>query len=860
MVPLTALHGGIADRDPTTLPSFAALFEAVADAIPDLLAVNDGVVTMTFRGLERRSAAIAAAVQRHAPADAAPVAVLAGCDAPAVATDLGVIRSGRPIVVLDRVVPVARMQAILEIAGATLLLADDAHRELAASVIDGTSVELLSPDELIASVPGSADASPAPVDPESLAVIIFTSGSTGTPKGVMWTQRFMTADALAGAGRYDYQPGERAVTSFPISFTGGMLACMVMLVWGASLHMCDPRVVGAPAFLDWIRSTRATIVSLTPSMLRGLLRIIPADEVLGDIRILSTGGEALYSTDVDGIRPHLRDDALFVQGFGSSEAGSVTGIAFARTDPVPDGAVPVGYVTTWRSLRVVDEDGATLGSGTSGELVVTTKVLASGYWREPEKSAARFVRRDDGYWDLRTGDMALLEDDGLLRILGRSEAAVKVRGYLVDPSEVEATLLASGRVAETVVVAVTEDTVTKLIAYFVPKPNQRTASIAELRAFLGARLPSWMVPTHIVPLRDLPRNAGGKIDRVGLPPVPPRVYVAPITEAERRVASIWAEVLNADEPVGRTDDFYELGGDSLLAEEMLARIEDTLHVSLSASDFTQATTLADFAERIGGAPGKLPAPSWPGTTVVLRRGTSGRTIFCVAGGAQSSVAFAPLTSLLDSDDSVVVFLMRGFERRAPAEWTVTGMARGRIAAMRRMQPSGPYVIVGHSLGAVVAQEMAHQLETQGERALAVIVDPSFGLSLVPERHSHKLLDALVEPYWGLDDWRLEVWRRAKFGVRLGMVGLAGLLPRSVDAKNEVMFRRAGMVLRWHRPRPLQSPALAYRTAANKDPEGLWERLMPGARIHEVPSDHNSILRSPYVEQVAADLREALAAV
>ncbi len=855
---MTALHGGSADRDPTTLPSFAALFEDVARSAADLLAVDDGTVTFTYAQLERRSAAIATAIQRESADDASPVAVLATCDAQAFATDLGVIRSGRPIVVLDRMVPVARMQAILEISGATLMLTDAANHELAASVVEGTTTRLLTSDELVARLADPAGARPAAVDPESLAVIIFTSGSTGTPKGVMWTQRFLASDCLASAEPYHYSPGERAVTSFPISFTGGMLASMCLLTWGASLHLCDPRVVGAAAFLDFVRSSRATLVSLTPSMLRGLLRIMRPDEVLPDVRILSTGGEALYSADVEATRPHLPDDALFVQGFGSSEAGSVTGIEFARTDPVPAGAVPVGYPRTWRSLRVVDDEGRTLGPDEPGELVVRTRIAASGYWREPEKSAARFVQLGDGTIDLRTGDMASIAADGLLRILGRSEAAVKVRGYLVDPSEIEAALLASGRVSETVVVAVTEDGQSHLVGYFVPKPGMRTPSVAELRAWLALQLPMWMVPAHLVPLIDLPRNAGGKIDRVNLPPVPPRRHEPPVGPTESAVAEIWSQVLGVDQ-VGRADDFYALGGDSLAAEEMLARVHDALGVSVLASDFTQATMLADFVASLAGDTRTVARPRWPGTTIELRKGTSGRTVFCIAGAAQSSVAFVPIASMLDTDDAIVVLQTRGFERHAPAQWSFRAMVRTRLAAIRRIQPNGPYVLVGHSLGALLALEIGRRLEEEGERVVGVLLDPMFTGNAAMGTSAENFVDFMVDPFYARPGRAGRAVQTAKAVSRTALLPAAGLVPARVDARHKLMFRQSGLVARRHRPRPWAGQVLAYRTADNVDPAQVWNRLLPRAAVRELPSDHNSLLRSPYIEVVVADLHRALAA-
>lgn len=850
--PLTALHGRAADRDAASMPSYAALFESVAAALLDEPAVDDGTHVLTFRELDERSAVLARGLQ-DLGGDQTPVAVLTGCDAAALVTDLGVIRSGRPIVVLDRLVPVPRIRTILEIAGATLLLADDGNRELADEVVAGSATQVRSPGD-VAAAPG---ARPAPVAPERTGVIIFTSGSTGLPKGVVWDQRFIAADSMAIGEQFGYRAGDRMSASFPINFAAGMLGSLVALAWGVTLEMCDPRDTGTAGFLAWLRTTRTTILSATPSMLRALHRTLPPDEVLGDLRIVLGAGEALYAQDVEATRTHMAPDGVFIQALGSSEGGAISYLLIPAGEPLAAGAVAVGRAAIWRRLRVVDDEGRTLPAGEAGELVVDAPLMASGYWNDPERSAARFHRRDDGRWDLSTGDVGVLDESGMLRLMGRKEAAVKIRGYLVDPSEIEATLLASGRLAETAVVAFTRNDVVALAAYVVPRQGQRTASVAELRAFLASRLPSSMVPAHIVPLRELPRNAGGKIDRVNLPPVPSRRYEPPVGQVETTLAEIWGQVLHVEQ-VGRADDFYALGGDSLAAEEMLARVESTFGGSLLASDFTRATTLGDFAGLLDRTGRTRETAPWPGTVVEVRPGTSGRPVFCIAGAAQSSVAFVPFAAMLDTEDPVVVLQTRGFERHAPAQWSVRAMVRTRLAAIRRLQPTGPYVIVGHSLGAILALEISRWLEEQGEQALAVILDPMFVGSAATGTAGQSFVDFMVDPMYIGSGKRGRVVQAAKAVARAALLPMTGLVPARVEARHKLAFRQAGLVAQRHRPRPWSGEALAYRTADNGDPAGLWQRLMPNATVRELPSDHNSLLRTPYIEVVVADLQAALA--
>jgi thioesterase domain-containing protein len=312
-------------------------------------------------------------------------------------------------------------------------------------------------------------------------------------------------------------------------------------------------------------------------------------------------------------------------------------------------------------------------------------------------------------------------------------------------------------------------------------------------------------------------------------------------------------VLHVD-AVGRADDFYALGGDSLAVEEMLARVEEAFGSSLLASDFTRATTFADFAGLLDRASTSRRGAPWPATVVEMRPGGSGRPVFCIAGAAQSSVAFVPFTALLDTDDPVVVLQTRGFERHAPAQWSVRAMVRTRLAAIRRLQPVGPYVIVGHSLGAMLALEIGRRLEEQGERVRAVILDPMFVGSAATGSAGQSFVDFMVDPMYIGAGRRGRAVQAVKAVARAALLPVTGLVPARVEARHKLAFRQAGLVAHWHRPRPWAAPMLAYRTADNADPAGLWERLMPNATVHDVPSDHNSLLRTPYIEAVVADLQ------
>ncbi|QSB22666.1 alpha/beta fold hydrolase [Curtobacterium sp. 24E2] len=301
-------------------------------------------------------------------------------------------------------------------------------------------------------------------------------------------------------------------------------------------------------------------------------------------------------------------------------------------------------------------------------------------------------------------------------LLGRSDDAVKVRGYLVEPSEVEAALRAIPEVHDAVVTAqVDPPAVTRLVAYVVGRPGQRTPAPAALRLALRDRLPEYMVPASIVPMTELPRNERGKVDRAELPGAPSietEMVEGEYDQWELVVGQIWAEVLGL-RGVHLDEDFSALGGDSLSAEEMLALVQSRLGIDLRSSDVLQHPTLRAFARRVRS--GTTALPSHPDVVKVSGARESGRPpVFCFAGGGALALTFLPLSRYLPEHD-VYAFQQHGLERRGVPDWSIRASARRYVALMRIVQPRGPYLLVGHSLGGLIALEIARLLTESGEQ-------------------------------------------------------------------------------------------------------------------------------------------------
>jgi thioesterase domain-containing protein/aryl carrier-like protein len=351
--------------------------------------------------------------------------------------------------------------------------------------------------------------------------------------------------------------------------------------------------------------------------------------------------------------------------------------------------------------------------GVVGELYVGGPGLARGYRNRPELTAERFVADPSGVAGARlyrTGDVVFRRPDGLIAFLGRVDDQVKVRGHRIEPAEIQAALTAHPTVSAAVVLADGPATRRRLVAYLVPADAAAgIASVTDLRGFLGARLPEHMIPAVFVELAAIPLTANGKLNRAALPapdaarPELAHGYTAPQTPTEEALADIWAEVLGVDR-IGVHDNFFELGGHSLLATQVVARIRATGR-ELSIGDLFDHPTIAGVAPLLGAPSDALQ----PRSIVEIRRGTDDPPIFFVHSGTGSVTDYTGLAAHFADGQRVMGLQSRGLADDDEPLTTVEQMAKAYLEEVRVVQPEGPYLFAGWSMGGYVALEMARQL-------------------------------------------------------------------------------------------------------------------------------------------------------
>lgn len=573
-------------------------FEQQAERTPQRLAVRTPQEDITYDALNRLANGIAGdIVQRKLPPG--PIALLAGQGIDMVAAMLGVWKAGRAFVPLEGHVAEPRLRHILEGSDVPLLLTDPAHRALARSLADGRPILDLA----------EARRAPAPQAPlrtlggDALAFVLWTSGSTGEPKGVMHDHRTMLHTVWCYAHYLRIGPEDRVAVLNTICHNTGIIDVLKGLYVGATVLLYPLRAEGHAGIADWLARERVTILRCVPTVLREIVADRRGSLSCPALRLLHLAGEPVLASDVALFRKHFPASSALLVNLGSTETMLISLWFLEPGHPAPQQDVmPVGYPAAGKEVLLLDDTGRPAAWGSCGEIVVRSRYLALGYWKRPDLTEVAFFPDPEapGQRCYRTGDRGRLLPDGCLEYLGRKDSQVKVRGQRVELADIEQTLvqLPSVRAAA---VTVREDRpgdpclVAYVVAASAPGP-----SVVALRAELQTRLPEHMIPTTFVFLDALPRTSFGKIDRQALPKPGrnrPRLdtpFVPPASPLEQEIAAVWCAVLNLD-AVGVHDSFLELGGHSLRALQVLARLRDGLAVEVTPREFLQAPTVAGLA-------------------------------------------------------------------------------------------------------------------------------------------------------------------------------------------------------------------------------------------------------------------------
>ncbi|HET7232983.1 MAG TPA: amino acid adenylation domain-containing protein, partial [Longimicrobium sp.] len=581
-----------------------AQFAAAARARPGAVALAWDGGEMTYGELDARSSRLANHLVRRGVRPDEPVAVLLRRSPEMVVAFLAILKAGGAYVPLNPQYPAGRTALMLADSGARLLITDtgrgtgDGGRETGGWTADEPGTVLLDGDA--AAIGGEpTDAPRVEVSARNAAYVIYTSGSTGTPKGVVVPHRAVLR-LVMGADYARLGPGETWLQMVPASFDVSTLEIWGPLLNGARIALYPPETPEPARLGAFIRRHGVTSAWLTSAVFH---QVVDHDVgALAGLRQVLSGGDvvsAAHARRVLDACPGVR----LVNGYGPTENTTFSTCRTVTRDDAARVSIPIGTPIANSTAYVLDARMRPVPATVPGELYVGGDGVARGYLNAPALTAERFVPDPfaaDGSRLYRTGDRARRRDDGTLEFMGRIDQQVKIRGHRTEPGEVEA-VLGRHRAVASAVVTVRDDGAggRRLVAYVVPAPGARKDELpGALRAYARGVLPEHMVPSAVVVMEALPVTPNGKVDRRALPaPPPPRAGAAaapPRTETERRLAVMWAGLLGR-ERVGIHESFFEMGGHSLLAVQMAARVREDFGVEISVPQVLDEDSVARLA-------------------------------------------------------------------------------------------------------------------------------------------------------------------------------------------------------------------------------------------------------------------------
>ncbi|HEV7590204.1 MAG TPA: amino acid adenylation domain-containing protein, partial [Longimicrobium sp.] len=686
------------------------LFERQARVRPDAVAIAFGSSgSVGYAVLNARANRIAHRLRRLGARPEARVGVCMRRTPDMVAALLGILKSGAAYVPLDPAHPPARLEAVLRAARATAVLTDAASR---ASVPDCGGMMVIDLDA--AELGGENTADPeSGASPRNLAYVITTSGSTGGPKGVEIEHGAAASMLHWVRGALDEEERGCVLASTSICFDASAPEIFGTLSWGGTLVLVENALSPLPA------SARPRAAAMVPSVAAELLREGRLPPSLGTILL---GGEVLSPALARAL--HATGTVTRVLNlYGPTED---TTYSTCATVPRDARRVTIGRSIARRRSYVLDARLRPAAVGEPGEIWTAGDGVVRGYAGRPGLTAARFLPDPwgpPGARMYRTLDLGRRLDDGSLEYLGRRDAQVKVHGVRIEASEVEDALLLFPSVCEAAVDARDDGQGgMRLVAWLVADGGDRPTPAA-LREHLRERLPEAMVPSAFAWTGALPRTSGGKVDRRALPDpaadASAAVSVAPRTELEAKLAEIWADVLGL-ERVGVEDDFFDLGGQSLVATRLAARIRAELGRELPLALLLRASTVARLAASLAAGREEVRPP-----LIALHPHGVARPLFLGPPGGGHVVCYRKLAALLAPGIPVFGLQARGIDDGQAPMQTVRDIAGFFVDAMREAQPEGPYHLGGWSFGGMIAFEMARQLAADGaEVGLVAMLDTS----------------------------------------------------------------------------------------------------------------------------------------
>jgi amino acid adenylation domain-containing protein len=867
------------------------LFETQVEKSPDAIAVVSGDEAWTYRQLNDRANQLARRLSKLGIGPEGLVGVCMGRSPELMIALLAIVKAGGAYVPLDPAYPRDRLGLICRDGrfGALITqswLLDKLPQDEAQVICLDAAAEIGS-DEI-------ADNLDIAVTPDNPVYVIYTSGSTGTPKGVTLPHRAL-ANYLTWAVRtYAVDQGEGALVFSSLSFDLTVTSLFAPLLAGKKVELLREDTAWEALELALRQLRNLSFVKMTPGHLELLARHISKENAGGRARTFILGGENLTANHVRFWRDAAPDMSI-VNEYGPTETAVGCCVYQVSDGTHESGSIPIGRPIANAQVYILDSRLELVPAGIAGELYIGGEGLARGYLNLPELTAEKFVPNPFGAPSsrlYRTGDLGRYLPDGNIEFIGRLDNQVKVRGFRIELGEVEAVLSGHEDVNEAVVVVREEEagestmvgTDKRLVAYVVPHQG-RTLTERELNEYAKQKLPNYMVPSAFMFLESLPLTPNGKVDRRALPAPtrdeqPTDGFVAPRDRLELELAHVWKKLLRHNS-VGVRDNFFDLGGDSLLAVRLLVRAEKTFGKRISLVDFFANPTVGWMAEilRENGCSSK-----WAFLVPIQPHGSS-PPFFWVHGDSSN----LSLARYFGSDQPVYGFTHQG-QDGSPARYASVEAIAGRyLEELYSVQPEGPYFLGGYSFGGLVAFDMAQQIRRDGHQvSLLFMLEPTSLDKIAPTIEARVMTNrGRLEKLYETFDRHLNRMRhlttRSRFDyVQVRLNGMLKTLvrlnkitrrckiiayqccqylerPIPVSLRSTYILDVYTKAARAYKPPSYHGPVVLISRLSNQDNYlSTWRDLIDGDLvIHPVTGNHVNVIHEPQLREWAAKLKDCL---
>lgn len=830
------------------------IVERHAVMTPDKTAVCFGDDIWSYRDLDDRANQLVHGLRQENVDHGGRVVV---CSAPNIqvpAALLAVQKLGAVYVPIGFDYPRARIQTILEELQPEIALTTGSTTAL----FQGLPIQVRDLEALGQNMPLREPSPPSPqAKPDDIAYIFYTSGTTGAPKGIAVSYRGLAFYVMAAIRAYGIKAADIMPSIAKYSFSISLFELMCPIVAGGSLVLLErDRIMNAASLAAALE--HVTIVHIGPSLFSKTITFIKnhygSFEQFEGLRHVSVGGDVAQPDLLEDLKRVFKNAEVYVI-YGCTEIACMGCTYLVPRDRTVDKTY-VGKAFAGMEVLLLGEDGKMVLPGEKGEVAFAGAGLLSEYIDKPDLTREKLITIGDKTY-FRTGDVGRLSDSDDLELLGRRDFQIKLRGMRIEPVEIETLLRQAPGVQEAIVSAPEMANQEKrLVGYIVPE-DQGQVSVRNVRGFLTTHLPDYMIPSAFVLLDRMPLNQNLKVDRRALPlPTADKLLsdggmIAPRNDIEKRLVEIWCVELGLDE-VGVTNSFFDVGGDSLLAINVLMEVENAWGVALSNDVFLETPTIEGMARIINGDVEIAQRDD----IVPLREGQGGPPIFCLFG----ILTYRDFAAHLSIDRSVLcvaprveddVFFQDNIETVKAIFPNFDDVADRYLAVVRKWQPSGPYTLAGHSWGGVVALEAAKKLVALGDLVDLVILfdanEPSFYRNAFRTRH-----------------WRRRLHTPVSTAIRV----MRNLVQpkRSVENRKHApnSFRRQA---KWHssanyQPTPYEGRVILFkaeelREFAPDDPKLGWEDSLPEMEVYKVPGNHFSMLRAPNVQVMTRYLNEMI---